>query len=60
MTSRAIVRLSLLSHLTLFIAAVLCCTDRTLADTYRRVTGVDVIEYVFRLTLSDDTDMDCS
>ncbi len=53
MTSRAIVRLS---HLTLLIAACLCFTDRTLADTYRRVTGVDVIEYVFRVTLSDDTD----
>ena len=41
MTSRAIVRLSLLSHLTLFIAAVLCCTDRTLASGRFALAVVD-------------------
>ena len=27
-----------------------------LADTYPRQSGVDALNYVFRLTLSDDTD----
>ena len=31
-------------------------TKKTLADTYPRQSGIDALNYVFRLTLTDDTD----
>ena len=52
MTQRAIVKIA---GLTLFTFALFCAAD-THADTYPRVHGFDVIEYVFRLTLTDEND----
>src|SRR5579864_7927714 len=35
---------------------LLLCAIQLAGDTYPRQTGIDVQHYVFRLTLSDDTD----
>jgi aminopeptidase N len=50
---RAVARGAVSASLCLFFGL---CASRLAADTYPRQTGVDAIHYVFRLTLSDDTD----
>src|ERR1051325_4905860 len=45
-----------MKRLTLLFAALSLCAFSVTADTYSRQPGVDALHYVFRLTLSDDTD----
>jgi len=45
-----------MNHLVAFFAASVACASAAVADTYPRLEGIDIEEYVFRLTLSDDSD----
>ena len=44
------------AHAALVCALALGSAQAAVADTYPRIDGVDVEEYVFRLTLGDDSD----